>query len=549
MAQDEHDRHMETYDAHQKAMRRGSNMSALFTVDEATRTAADFANSVAPEEDGDVVSDEVYQGLRTAMAMLTQEVQFLLKLKLSPEAWALEPVPYISAALRRCSPRTWLSLERHWELECAEWAPPLEPPGSPLRPKARKPSEASLVASGAAHNAPLDREALLLGLQCVAAGHTLLFEHQPTREVVDGMPPPLAWFEVRAAPLDDCELQPPWAAPARDGVLSERFEVRRGEQVTPMTPMEEAAAEGISVGEGADGNSRWGGRLRGLGTNLATEKTIACTGAALLAFLMQRAAADVDPAAAAAAARVDGTAATWLATATAAGSAGRAIGVLGKFTTQPSRLDALPPLPRGWTAEVRALARRAMRPGSPEGDGTPGLRDVVEGAAHLNLGEARAADEERLAQLGAAIPVASTALTRIFNLTAIPALLLPPLQARPVHVHMHVHAHAHVHVHVHVHVPRRAPTMHRPCTDHAPTPDLVPGVHGAAAHPLPRVAAAPPAAPRDALRLSAAPHDPPPSGPAARLARRRRRARRRDRRRARAARPLLATPQRALAHV
>ena len=35
-------------------------------------------------------------------------------------------------------------------MECAEWAPPLEPPGSPLRPKARKPSEASLVARGAA---------------------------------------------------------------------------------------------------------------------------------------------------------------------------------------------------------------------------------------------------------------------------------------------------------------------------------------------------------------------------------------------------------------
>ena len=59
MAQDEHDRHMETYEVHQKAMRRGS-MSALFTVDEAV-------NSVAPE---DVVSDEVYQGLRAAMAML-----------------------------------------------------------------------------------------------------------------------------------------------------------------------------------------------------------------------------------------------------------------------------------------------------------------------------------------------------------------------------------------------------------------------------------------------------------------------------------------------
>ena len=42
--------------------------------------------------------------------------------------------------------------------------------------------------------------------------------------------------EVRAAPLDDRELQPPWAAPARDGVLSERFEVRCGAQLTPTPP-------------------------------------------------------------------------------------------------------------------------------------------------------------------------------------------------------------------------------------------------------------------------------------------------------------------------
>ena len=69
------------------------------------------------------------------------------------------------------------------------------------------------------------------------------------------------------------------------------------EPKVPESYREAWAAEGISAGEGAEGDSRWGGRLRGLGTNLATEKTIACTGAALLAFLMQRAAADVDPAA------------------------------------------------------------------------------------------------------------------------------------------------------------------------------------------------------------------------------------------------------------
>ena len=475
-AQDEHDRHMETYDLRQKAMRRGS-MSALFTVDEATRTVADFANNVAPEEDGDVVSDEIYQGLRAAMAMLTHEVQFLLKLKLSPEAWALEPVPYVSAALRRCSPRTWPSLQRHWELECAEWSPPLEPPGSPLaRPKARKPSEA---ATGSAHNTPLEG-ALLLVLQCVTAGDTLLFEDQPIRGLANGMGPPLAWFEVRAAPLDDRELQPPWAAPARDGVLSERFEVRCGAQLPP-TPSGAgaAAAAGEGAGAGASEDSRWGGRLRGLGTNLATENTIPCTGAALLAFLAQRAAADVDPASAASAARVENTAVA------AAGNAGRAVGVLGRFT-RPSRLGALPPLPRGWASEVRALARRAMRPGSPEGGGTTGLRCVFEGAAQLNLGGARTADADQLTKLGAAIPVASTSLTRIFNLTAIPALLLPPLQARAVH----------------------APRACAPCmcmctcpgvqrdaqTMH--TPDPVPGVHGAAASALPRAAAAPPAAPR-----------------------------------------------------
>ena len=455
-AQDEHDRHMETYDLRQKAMRRGS-MSALFTVDEATRTVADFANNVAPEEDGDVVSDEIYQGLRAAMAMLTHEVQFLLKLKLSPEAWALEPVPYVSAALRRCSPRTWPSLQRHWELECAEWSPPLEPPGSPLaRPKARKPSEA---ATGSAHNTPLEEAtggALLLVLQCVTAGHTLLFEDQPIRGLANGMGPPLAWFEVRAAPLDDRELQPPWAAPARDGVLSERFEVRCGAQLPP-TPSGAgaAAAAGEGAGAGASEDSRWGGRLRGLGTNLATENTIPCTGAALLAFLAQRAAADVDPASAASAARVENTAVA------AAGNAGRAVGVLGRFT-RPSRLGALPPLPRGWASEVRALARRAMRPGSPEGGGTTGLRCVFEGAAQLNLGGARTADADQLTKLGAAIPVASTSLTRIFNLTAIPALLLPPLQARAVHA-PRACAPCMRPVHVHVHVPRRA----KGCTDHA----------------------------------------------------------------------------------
>jgi len=409
-AQDEHDRHMETYDVRQKAMRRGS-MSALFTVDETTRTVADFANNVAPQEDGDVVSDEIYQGLRAAMVMLTNEVQFLLKLKLSPEAWALEPVPYVSAALRRCSPRTWPSLQRHWELECAEWSPPLEPPGSPLaRPKARKPSEASLVASGSAHNTP--REALLLVLQCVTAGHTLLFEdQQPIGGIANGMAPPLAWFEVRAVPLDDPELQPPWAAPARDGVLSERFEVRCGEHVTPTPPGAVAAA---AAGEGAGGDSRWGDRLSGLGANLAAENTIPCSGAALLVFLQERAA------------RVENTAAA------AAGNAGRAVGVLSKFT-RPSRLGALPPLPRGWAAEVRALARRAMRPGSPEGGCTTGLHYVLEGVAQLNLGGARAADADWLTKLGAALPLASTSLTRIFNLTAIPTLLLPPLQARAVH--------------------------------------------------------------------------------------------------------------------
>ena len=59
--------------------------------------------------------------IRLALKAVSDEVQHLLRLRLAPEDWALQPVPALAAALARRSPEAWARAVREWEERCAEW--------------------------------------------------------------------------------------------------------------------------------------------------------------------------------------------------------------------------------------------------------------------------------------------------------------------------------------------------------------------------------------------------------------------------------------------
>ena len=176
-----------------------------------------FESHLAAQDD--VINGELYAGIRMAMVALSKEVSFLLQLKLSPEAWGLQPAQYIGAAMRRRSIRTWYSLERHWAEQCAG-VQPNDPPGrdaSPFTPsRVRFAPEAPTVQPirSASQGSSVEREELVLVLRCVSAGHALYLEEtvEDTKRAAEEEPTELAWFEVLSRPARPRPAPRPTAA-------------------------------------------------------------------------------------------------------------------------------------------------------------------------------------------------------------------------------------------------------------------------------------------------------------------------------------------------
>ena len=215
---------------------------------DARPTSMAIGRQLAMATGGDQIIDhELWGTLRAALVSVSDEVQFLLQLGLSPEAWSLDGPSLLAQALQRHAPRSWPQLEQTWADRCSEWSsaqpgdgvlgggvgggprPSLASGAEPQAARraseiARASMEALGRAAAAAHESAgsrLRREQLAVALRRIAAGHVLMIESDD--EDVPGVGH-LAWLEIRPAPLDAEEL----LAVVTDGVLNERYEVRHG---------------------------------------------------------------------------------------------------------------------------------------------------------------------------------------------------------------------------------------------------------------------------------------------------------------------------------
>ena len=260
-----------------------------------------------------IIDHELWGTLRAALVSVSDEVQFLMQLGLSPEAWSLDGPSLLAQALQRHAPRSWPQLEQTWADRCSEWSsaqpgegalggdrgngprPSLATGAEPRRASeiARASMEALGRAAAAAHESAgsrLRREQLTVALRRIAAGHVLMIESDD--EDVPGIGH-LAWLEIRPAPLDAEEL----LAVAADGVLNERYEVRHG--VRPPDWCKGASPSTQRPGASPPRSPSPGSPPRSPSPGLSSaqsvdedeeaeeEDIVECSGAALLQYLLE----------------------------------------------------------------------------------------------------------------------------------------------------------------------------------------------------------------------------------------------------------------------